>query len=255
MIKRRIIFLTLSFLFASQTNSQVLYKTDISKGTKSIRGKYYNGSGGKGYWDLRKLDPTGRTTIVKKYKRRKLLSETATSYDSRNNEVLSVSLFSINSPDRIDTNWVKKYKYSGNTITEEITKYSDKDSTIILLKSILDDTMFVYSEITYRSEHNKSWQHKTEHTIIKDENSLTTKWVKEDEKRKITTEFEYYANGKLKRRVIYRDPEDKLKGVYTGGPGSDDQSWEYKYDKKGRVKVCYTIVKGKKYKIATYKYN
>jgi hypothetical protein len=68
------------------------------------------------------------------------------------------------------------------------------------------------------------------------------------------TEYWYFPTGDLKRRKITRIPEPEIKGVYVPGPGSDDMSYEYKYDKKGRIKKHYTIVEGKRYRLAKYRY-
>ena len=68
------------------------------------------------------------------------------------------------------------------------------------------------------------------------------------------TYFEYYYDGKLKRRKIEREPEPEVKGTYVGGPGNDDMHYEYKLDKSGRIKTLYYIIEKKKYKIATYQY-
>ncbi|MCB9309881.1 MAG: helix-turn-helix domain-containing protein [Lewinellaceae bacterium] len=66
--------------------------------------------------------------------------------------------------------------------------------------------------------------------------------------------YEYFDNGRLKRRLIERIPEPKIKGVYTGGPSSDDEFYKYNFDSEGRIKVFYRIINGKKYKIAVFSY-
>ena len=53
-------------------------------------------------------------------------------------------------------------------------------------------------------------------------------------------------NGRLKRRVIKRIPNSELKGFYTGGPGSDDEYYKYKFDSNGRITKFYRIVNGKR---------
>lgn len=172
------------------------------------------------------------------------------------NEIMSIRVYDINSPNKIDTSWVRTYAYSGNEIVKQITKHSNEDSTIMELIENINDSLFVYKETSFhlRRKENKNWKHTTEHRIIKDKNGLKTQWIQYLEERKIITEYEYYPNRRIRRRTITRMPEYQLESVYTGGPGSDDQQWEYKYDKKGRVKILFTIVDGKKYKLAKYKY-
>jgi hypothetical protein len=83
--------------------------------------------------------------------------------------------------------------------------------------------------------------------------SLLTKQAVVNSDSREVTDYEYYSNGKLKRRIIQRTPA--LKGaVYTGAPGSDDQSYKYTYDPTGRVKNLYTIVNDKTYKLAHHNY-
>ena len=250
------ISLILLFLGASQLHGQIFSKTEIFRGTNSIKGKYYNGSGGKGYWDFKLLDSLGRIVNVKSYKKKELLSETKLVYDKYNNEIMSISLYNINNPDKVDSNWVRSYVYTEDEINKEIIKYSVEDSTKIELVKNINDSLYVYEETSYhfRKKSNKNWSHSTIHEIIKDNYGLNRKWIKDNKERKVITNYEYYQNGKIKRRTITRIPEYEIEETYLGGPGSDDQSWEYKYDKKGRVKVVYAIVGNKKYKIAKYKY-
>ena len=68
------------------------------------------------------------------------------------------------------------------------------------------------------------------------------------------TKYEYYENGRLKRRLIGRIPKLEDESVYVGGPGSDDEFYKYKLDSEGRIKVFYRIINGKKYRIAVYRY-
>ncbi len=256
MKKKITVLFAITILMVSKIHGQIFSKSEIFKGVQVIKGKYYNGSGGKGYWDIKNIDSSGRTILKKSYKNKDLLSETKTVYDSNNNELMSIGLYNINRPNQTDTNWVISYTYSGNEIIKQSTKYSDEDSTIVQLIQNNNDSLYFYKETSYhyRKKENKSWNHTTVHQITKDKNGLMVQWIKEDDERKFITDFEYYQNGEIKRRVITRIPAYENEEIYLGGPGSDDQSWEYTYDKKGRVKVHYTIVGGKKYKIAKYKY-
>lgn len=77
---------------------------------------------------------------------------------------------------------------------------------------------------------------------------------KEDNSKKIKT-FEYFEDGRLKRRLIKRLPKPQQEDFYWGGPGGDDEYYKYKLDTKGRVRKFYRIINDNRYKIATYRYN
>jgi len=66
--------------------------------------------------------------------------------------------------------------------------------------------------------------------------------------------YDYYDNGRLKRRIIERIPKPEQKSFYLGGPGSDNEYYKYTFYSNGRIKKFYRIIEGKKCKIAVYKY-
>lgn len=263
-MKKVLSILLISIFFIVQMNAQLFESKKLYPDVKSIKGKYFNGSGGKGYWSMETLDEKGRIVNSKSYKKRILLSETEYHYDSNNNEIHNTELFDINHPKKVKTNWHRRYEYdSSNNISYQVTKTSDTDSAIIKLVTITPDSMFTYLETSYHynAAKNKRWENKKEHKVFFNKDKSIRKWTIENlsDHSKEIKEFWYFSNGALKRRTVKRVPVSKLEGgstaIYLGGPGSDDQQWEYTYDKNGRVKKMYTIVDGKKYKVAKYKYN
>ena len=118
-------------------------------------------------------------------------------------------------------------------------------------------TIFIYQNKSYyfRPKTNTIDIYEQKHTL-KYQNGLLVHSEKFDLNinSKEIIYFEYYPNGRLKRRKIEREPEPELKVTYVGSPGSNDMSYEYKFDKSGRIKKLYYIIGKEKYKIATYEY-
>ncbi len=97
----------------------------------------------------------------------------------------------------------------------------------------------------------RHWKNETEYQIIKNKNNQIIKWVATNllSGKKEMQEITYYPNGNRKRRVIKHVPEYEIDFMYLGGPGADDQSWEYTYDSKNRIKKCTPLLKIKNSKL------
>jgi hypothetical protein len=228
-------------------NAQLFHEKEFYPNVKTIKRKSYNGSGGGGYWTIAKLDTLGRTIEKESYRKNTLLARDNYVYNFNNDQLYHIATYNINYPSRTnDTISNYKYRYEGNRIVYQKVVYRN-GSTVIQLVENKDDTVLIYQQ----KRHDYIQRY-----ILKYQNSLLVLFEEFDldENSKTTTHFEYFSNGLLKRRKIEREPEPKLKMHYTGGPGSDDESYEYKFDKSGRVKTFYRIIEKKKYKIATYKY-
>jgi hypothetical protein len=248
----------LAILFCtSATYAQLFQKKDFYPNVKTVKGKYYNGSGGGGYWSIDKLDSIGRVTEKESYRKKVLLGRESLIYNSNNDKVYQIQTFDINHPNRIDTTVRYEYKYQGNRIVYQKSSFSRLDSTVIQLVENQNDTCLIYQSKSYlfRPETGLTDIYETKHTLTYKNGLLIHSEIFDVNKSsKEITYFKYYSNVKLKRRKIEREPEPEVKGMYVGGPDSDDIYYEYKLDKSGRIKTLYYIIEKKKYKIATYQY-
>lgn len=258
-MKKLVITILAILLLGSKLNAQLFVTQEIYPDISTVEGKYYNGSGGGGYWSVAKLDTLGRTIEKESYRKKELLARDKFVYNSNNDQLYYIVTYDINSPNRIDTISNYEYKYQGDRIVyQKNTNKNRRDSTVIQLIENKGDSILIYQDKSYyfRPKTNTTDIYERIHTL-KYQKGLLVRKEKIDLNRneKEITYFEYYPNGRLKRRKIEREPEPELKGVYVGGPGSDDEFYEYKFDKWGRIKTFYRIIGKKKYKIATYKYN
>ena len=244
------------FLFATKMNAQLFEKQEFYPNVKTVKGKYYNGSGGGGYWSITKLDTLGRTIEKESYRKKTLLERDIFIYNSNNDQLYYIVAFSINRPNQTDTISHYEYKYQGNRIVYQKRINYRNDSTVIHLIDNKADTVLIYQDKSYffRPKTNTTAIYEKIYTLKYQYGLLVhSEEFDIDENSKEITYFEYYPNGRLKREKIERVPEDK-DIVYVGGPGSDNMSYKYKFDKSGRVKKLYYIIRKKKYKIATYEY-
>ena len=244
-------------LIPSTSNAQLFEDVELFPQTNIIKGKYYNGSGGGGYWSLAYVDSIGRVVVKESYHKKQLMSRRKIEYDNHNNKVFDIQTFDFNNLERIDT-FKFEYKYSENRIIYQYRKLSDDDSTVIELIENEGDSIIKYQEKTYyyRPKTGKTDVYETIYTLTYRNDLLIGNEIlnKENNSKEIKT-FEYDDNVRLKRRVVERIPRPELNGFYTGGPGSDDEFYKYKLDSKGRIKKYYKIINGKRYKIAVYYYN
>ena len=177
--------------------------------------------------------------------------------DNHNNVVHDIQTFDFNNPQRIDTTKYE-YKYSGDRIIYQYRSFSNNDSTVIEMIRNEGDSVLRYQEKSFyiRPNTGKTDVYKTIYTLKYRNGLLVSKEIHDTGRNyKEIKAYEYYDNGRLKRRVTERIPKPEHEAVYVGGPGSDDEYYRYKLDSKGRIKKFYIITNGKKYKIAVYKYN
>jgi len=256
-MKHKVIIGLIILLIPTTIMAQLFVDNELIPNTVIIKGKYYNGSGGGGYWSLDYLDSLGRVIVKESYHKKQLMSRQNIEYDNHNNKLFEIQTFDFNNPERIDT-FIYEYKYSGNRIIYQYRKLTINDSTVTELIKNEGDSILVYKEMNYyyRPKTRKSDVYETIYTLTFRENLLAKKEIldKQDNSKEIRT-YEYFDNGRLKRRAITRIPEPEIKGIYTGGPGGDDEYYKYKIDTKDRIKRFYRIINGKGYKIAVYTYD
>ena len=240
----------------SAINAQLFETNELYPNNQTIKGKYFNGTGGDRYWSLEYVDSIGRIISKESYHKKQLMSRSKIIYDDNNNKIFNIQTFDFNNPARVDT-FRYEYKYANNLIVYQFRKLSENDSTVIKLIENQGDTLLIYQEqaFYYRPKTKKTDVYETVYTIkYKDGLLLSREEFDKAQNSNEIKKYEYFENGRLKRRLIERIPELKEESVYLGGPGSDDEFYEYKLDSKGRVKVFYRIINGKKFKIAEYSY-
>ncbi len=255
---RQLIISILAFLFfASRIDAQLFASHKFYPGISTIKGRYYNGSGGGRHWSLAKLDTLGRTIEKESYLKNRLLARYNYAYNFNNDQLYEIATFDFNNPNsRSDTISNCEYKYQADRIVYQRKMHRNThDSTVMELIKNQGDTLLIYLEKSYylRPKTNTTEVFERRYTL-KYQNDLLVQSEEFDlyDSSKVTTRFEYFPNRMLKRRKLEREPE--LEGEYSGGPASDDEYYRYKLDKSGRIKVFYRIIGNRTYRIATYKY-
>jgi len=247
--------LTLTFILcAFLLKAQLFRETSLYPNTTGIHRKYFNGSGGRGYWTYEKVDTLGRIIERNSYKNNKLLGKDLYQYNDKHD--VTRYIYTTSDLQRTDT-ITYEYTYINNRIAFQKCTFSNNiNSTTYRLVANQGDSVLTYQELSYHYYPAKKTDTVFERTyILTYQDRLLVKKEKiTSNKEKEITCFEYNNNGKLKRRVITREPKPELPDVYTGAPGSDDQSYSYTYDRAGRVKKLYTIIADRTYKLSTSRY-
>ena len=73
-MKHLVIIGLIILIIPTVIKAQLFVDIQLIPNTTIIKGKYFNGSGGRGYWSLEYLDTNGRVIINKNYRKKKLLS-------------------------------------------------------------------------------------------------------------------------------------------------------------------------------------
>lgn len=242
--------------FPSYLKAQLFVENELYPNVRVVKGKYYNGTGGGGYWSLDYVDSIGRVTKKESYRKRQLISRNEIINDNHNNKIIDIQTYDYSNSERIDTNRFE-YKYADNLISFQYSKFSDHDSTIVELIENQGDSVLKYQEKAFylRTKTGRNDVYETIYILRFRNGYLMSKEIlnKENNSNEIRN-YEYYDNGRLRNRIIERIPKPEREADYVGGPGSDDEYYKYKLDSEGRILKFYKIVNGKRYKIAIYKY-
>ncbi len=233
-------------------NAQVLKSAEVYPPNMYIKTRTFNGIG-KGYWSLEKTDSLGRIVEEASYRKKEMTGKSLFVYNSHNDVVQRKFVYDINHPNQLET-WDYRYTYDQHKIIKEEWMTGGRiqqKKLIAATDSVLmyEDKLYVDSTL---SEERSAAARQFKLTF--DNGLLISKEEKNANGEIQFTRYEYFPNRLLKRRVITRDPIPTTKMIYTGAPGSDDQSWFYEFDKEGRVKRMFTVVEGKTYKMAEYNY-
>lgn len=251
------IFGLILVLTPTTVKSQLFVHNELFPEVKSIKGKYYNGSGSGRYWSLDYVDSIGRVIKKESYRNNQLMSRNEIKYDNQNNILFDIQTFDFNNPKRIHA-FKYEYKYYDNRIVYQYRKLSANDSTVTELINNEGDSILKYQEKTYyfRPKTGKTDVYETVYTLKYKNRLLISNEIfdQKDNSKEIKT-YEYFENGRLKRRVIQTIPEHQIKDEYEGGPESDDEYYKYDLDSHGRIKIFFRIINGRTFKIAAYKYN
>src|SRR5690349_16700744 len=102
---KKVIFTLIALFCILSSEGQIFRDSDLyyDAGITSVKGKYFNGSGGKGCWTFDKVDSIGRTTERRSFRKAKLLQRTSYTYNSNNDATLIVYDNDPNNPYRIDS--------------------------------------------------------------------------------------------------------------------------------------------------------
>lgn len=251
---RQLFIFLLVFLFID-TRAQLFDNIELYPNDNQIIGRYFNGSGGRGYWSLQKVDSLGRICVTENHYKNKLMSRERIEYDFENNKTSIIQDYDINNIGRIDT-FSYKYRYLQHRISYQNCSIYKNDSTEFALIDNIGDSIYVYQEISYSySNDNKINKYQRKHYLTyRDGSLIKTERIDYIDNSKEITLFEYYPNRRIKRKTIIREPQPTVEPIYVGGPGGDDIFYQYKLDRRGRITRYYEIIKGHKYKLATYRY-
>ncbi len=257
-IMKEILTILSIVLLSQNLNSQIVFAEKTFAGVRVIKTKQFGGSGGNGYWNNKYLDKNGFVILEEKYKKEELLAAYSYRYDKIGNRISQTTVYDINNPNGEEENRISQYSYKyDNTgrVIEKQTMIEEYDS-IEKINRQIDSLTYEILEINRRSYSNEIIIDIVLTIVeINDKSQITKRTTDEnDSVGTNATQFIYFDNGELKRRIVTRSPKPKMKIVYTGWPGSDDMSWEYKFDKEGRIKKLYSIVNGRKTKLEEYRY-
>ena len=103
------------------TKAQLFKTIELYPNTNVIKGKYFNGTGGGGYWSLDYMDSIGRIITKESYHKNQLMSRQKIVYDDNNNKIFDIHTFDYNNQERVDT-FRYEYKYADNRIIYQFRK-------------------------------------------------------------------------------------------------------------------------------------
>ncbi|MFZ1676982.1 MAG: hypothetical protein WAT91_06905 [Saprospiraceae bacterium] len=239
-----ITMLLLTYVMVS--HAQLFENKIFYPGVKHIKSNSFNGTGIGRYWNLKTLDSMGRTIQEEQYRNKQLLGKIIYTYNDNNDKITEITLFDINNKNKTDTNYFI-YTYDNNKlITNQSYIYNKTYFTTYDLVLSAGDSIFKFNCISKYDNHV--------FTIIFNNNreiKTFTEYEPQNEAYK-KTEFTYDDHGNLLSHKVQRNSKDI--GIYTGGPGGDDEKYINKYDQHGRLIKYWLIVFGKKYKIGRNKY-
>lgn len=236
--------------------AQLFEKNELYPNVEVVEIKSYSGNGKGKYWSLNYVDSIGQVVKKESYHKNTLMARKTIEYDNNHNKLFVYHTYDYNNRDRVDT-FRYEYKYTNSKIAYQYCKLSANDSTVIELVRNLGDTLLTYIEKNYyyRPKTKTSDVYQTTYNLKYKTGLLIKKEILNNEaKSKETRKYEYFENGRVKRRRIETQPKPIIKSHYSGGPGGNDELYKYKYDSQERVKAFYKVTNGKRYKIATYKY-
>lgn len=224
-------------------SGQVIDKRTPRPGIASITTQYFDSRGKQQHWSFEKVDANGRIVERMDYRRKILVNHFKFIYNEQGDLTYELVEHDLSHPDRKDTTRYY-YQYDSGRIVYQKCVFPNLDSTVHRLISHEQDSVLVYRFTTY----NKTRSYDKMRTITF-RNGILVKYTEGTDSAYQTVSYEFYPNGKHKRRMVTRVPP-----VTNSGRGADDILYEYDYDENGRVKVYYVTIDGRRSKAATYEY-
>lgn len=247
----------ITVMIPSATKAQLFETNELYPNTSVIKGKYFHGTGGGGYWSLDYLDSTGRIIIRDSYHKKQFMSGRKIVFDDHNNKIFDIQTFPHDNHTQADTIRYQ-YTYANNRIIYQFRKLSENDSTATELIENQGDTLLKYQEkaFYFRPKTKTTDVYETHYTLrYRGDNLMSTEVFDKDKKSTEIEKYEYNDDGRLKWRCIETLPKSEQESFYLGGPGNDDEVYQYKLDSQGRIRKFYKTINGKKFKMAVYRYH
>lgn len=195
------------------------------------------------------LDSLGRTVEESNYKKNVLLQKQLFQYNDQNDKISEINAYDINNPKRTDTT-TYQYEYREGCIVFEKSISSNGHCHIYKILS-KEDSIYKYQYINYLDIYKNRRVDTSLFILTYNKDGQVTKNEWQDGKSKTIRYQTYYPNKLLEWYDVEYIPSLPI-NIYVGVPKS--ASFQYDYDKKGRVKTSYIIIGNKKLKQYSYKY-
>ena len=256
-----------ALFFANKANAQLLFEELLSP---NVNREFYSNvraikrisdhrshTGGRGYWTISRLDSLGRVIEREGGRNRRLFGRQNFVYNASNDILYQIVAFDVNNPNRTnDTISRFEYKYLENRIVYQRLTFGSLQNNFIVtqLVEIEGDSVFVYQERRYffREGLGEAELMPIRTFILSYRNEQLVSLERIDDNGRRISFLEYYQNGLLKRTRTVTDSGEEI--VATGGRWANDVFFEYKFDRFGRIRRIYYIIKGERHRIATYRY-
>ncbi|HSL88780.1 MAG TPA: hypothetical protein VK870_05740 [Ignavibacteriaceae bacterium] len=92
-LKHPVIIGFIILMIPTTIRSQLFVDNELMPNTVTIKGKYFNGSGGGGYWSLDYLDSLGGVIVKESYHKKQLKARPNIEYDNHNNKLFEIQTF------------------------------------------------------------------------------------------------------------------------------------------------------------------
>jgi hypothetical protein len=254
----RILVVMLLMMFTSNLKAQLFDEKESFAGVKNVETFFYNGTWDKGFRTLKTMDSLGRVICEKNYRKKDLLKVAYFKYNAQNDRVQEMDVSRINGATRIDT--IKtEYMYDDlHEIVYQKTVFNRNLSIEIRLIKAINDTVkhYQYTSYAYHQDIKRTLKHTEDYTVTTNSKHQIILFETKDPvtQEAVVKTSSYDAQGLLQQRKTEWIPPKRIQPLYAGGPGSEEVSYRYVCNSKGRIRITYLVVNHKKYKMARYRY-